>query len=215
MCSETILFPEKDFDGYIFDLDGTLVDSMPLHFHSWRETLRSFGAPFELTWETLGSMAGAGPRRVVELLNQKWGCDLPPDDVAEEKENYFIKNISGIPPIHPVFEFARERHAKGKPLAVATGSCAEVPACLLQGIGGHELFQAIITPADVSKGKPAPDMFFLAAKLMGVAPEKCVVFEDGVLGIRGAEAAGMEWVFIPSPSPKDTPTKQCEPIARH
>jgi HAD superfamily hydrolase (TIGR01509 family) len=96
------------------------------------------------------------------------------------------------------------RAAHGRiPLAVASGSDAAIVHESLRIIGIHDLFAAIITPADVARGKPAPDMFLHAAHLMGVPPAECLVFEDGQLGVEAAQAAGMQYVFVPTELQED------------
>ena len=83
-------------------------------------------------------------------------------------------------------------------MAVASGSDAGIVRDSLKAIGIHDWFETVITPVDVARGKPAPDMFLLAAERMGVDPAKCLVFEDGQLGIEAAKAAGMAWVYVPT-----------------
>ena len=84
------------------------------------------------------------------------------------------------------------------PMAVASGSDAGIVRDSLKAIGILDWFETVITPVDVARGKPAPDMFLLAAERMGVDPAKCLVFEDGQLGIEAAKAAGMAWVYVPT-----------------
>jgi HAD superfamily hydrolase (TIGR01509 family) len=120
-----------------------------------------------------------------------------PEAVEASKLAWFLAHHHKIKPVQAVVDIALA-HAGRKPMAVASGSDAEIVVQGLQAIGILELFQTIITPVDVARGKPAPDMFLLAANRMGVAPERCLVFEDGLLGIQAAEAAGMASVFVPT-----------------
>jgi HAD superfamily hydrolase (TIGR01509 family) len=197
-CAGTMLtLPERDFEGYIFDCDGTLVDSMPLHYLAWTESLLRHSAPFEFTKERFYSLAGIREQDTVRLLNAEHGADLDPDSVAEVKAAIFHQRISEIQPVHAVAEVARRLHAEGRLLSVASGSEEETVRACLEATGLLELFPIIITPRLVARGKPAPDMFLLAAERMGVAAEQCLVFEDGQSGLDGAAAAGMATVFVP------------------
>ena len=188
--------PDRSFSGLIFDCDGTLVDSMPIHYVCWVEALRLNGATFEFTEEEFYSYAGVREQDTVTILNMKHGTCVDPDAVAETKAEMFLKRIPEIQVVKPVADYAREMFGRA-PMAVASGSEAPIVHACLRSTGLFSLFPHIITPVDVPRGKPAPDMFLLAAERMGVRPEDCLVFEDGNSGLKAAEAAGMEAVFIP------------------
>jgi beta-phosphoglucomutase family hydrolase len=192
-----ITLPAQDFAGYIFDCDGTLVDTMPLHFIAWTESLRRHAAPFDFSEERFYSLAGVREQDTVILLNQEYGTDIDPESVAQVKAALFHEHISQVQPIRLVADIARRLHAEGKPVAVASGSEEETVRACLTATGLISLFDIIITPRLVAKGKPAPDMFLLAAQRMGVPPSECLVFEDGQSGLDAAQAAGMASVFIP------------------
>jgi HAD superfamily hydrolase (TIGR01509 family) len=119
--------------------------------------------------------------------------------VAKVKEDIYLESLERVLPITVVRDFAREI-ARTRPVAVATGGWRRVVQRTLEVVGLGEVFPIIITPEDVVHGKPAPDMFLLAAERMGVDPRRCVVFEDGQPGVDGARAAGMDVVIIPSPA---------------
>ena len=188
--------PEGDFSAFIFDCDGTLVDSMPLHHHAWTASFRHHNAPFEFTEEIFYAHAGVSELEIVRRLNERFDCNLDGPSIERHKEEVFSTSLHRIEERPAVADFAR-RHEGLKPMAVATGSELAVVAPCLKNTGLHHLFEAIVTPADVERGKPAPDMFLHAAEKLGVAPSKCLVFEDGQAGIDGAHAAGMQTVFIP------------------
>jgi HAD superfamily hydrolase (TIGR01509 family) len=188
--------PDRPFDGYIFDCDGTLVDSMPIHYVCWVEALRLNGATFEFTEEEFYHFAGVREQDTVIILNQKHGTHIDPDAVAETKAGLFLRRIPEIPVVRPVADFAISIHGRAR-MSVASGSEAPIVRACLESTGLLSLFQHIITPVDVKRGKPAPDMFLLAAECMGVNPANCLVFEDGRSGMDAAKAAGMEAVFIP------------------
>lgn len=197
-----IAFPNKKYDGYIFDCDGTLADSMPLHYRAWCAALSQCGATFHFAESLYYSWAGVSTRGVVERLNALHGTTLDPARVAHLKEEIYLQSLDQLRPVPSVRDFARTI-ARSHPVAIATGGWRRVVRRTLEVIGLDDIFTHIVTPEDVAHGKPAPDMFFKAAELMGVPPSRCVVFEDGQPGIEGARAAGMEVVFIPTPAPTD------------
>ena len=188
--------PERSFAGYIFDCDGTLVDSMPIHYVCWVEALKVNGATFDFTEEEFYDYAGIREQDTVILLNEKHGTSVDPDAVAETKAALFRRRIPEVPMVRPVAEFAISQFGK-TPMSVASGSEAPTVNACLEATGLLKLFPHIVTPANVKRGKPAPDMFLLAAQLMGVPPEDCLVFEDGRSGLEAARAAGMQAVYVP------------------
>ncbi len=189
--------PAGDFAGYIFDCDGTLVDTMPLHYRAWDEALRRVGLREPLSEDLFYSLGGVPTLRVASLLGRHYGLALDPERVFHEKESLFLEMQDEMEVIGPVVDFARQWHGKA-PLSVASGGPRPVVRHTLELMGLASLFPVLVTPEDVAHGKPAPDMFLLAARRMGVAPERCLVFEDAEPGIQAAEAAGMRWVHVPS-----------------
>lgn len=188
--------PDYPFKGFIFDCDGTLVDSMPLHYVAWTETLKQHEAPFVFSEDEFYGSAGMKEQDVVRGLNAKHGTNLDPVSVDELKMEIFRLRIPELKGVQPVVDIAKSLYGKF-PLAVASGSAEPTVRASLEATGLIDLFPIIITPERVKHGKPAPDMFLLAAELMGVPPSECLVFEDGQKGLDAAEAAGMQAVFIP------------------
>ncbi|HEY4988440.1 MAG TPA: HAD family phosphatase [Opitutaceae bacterium] len=189
--------PEGDFSGYIFDLDGTLVDTMPLHYTAWESALRKAGLKEKLDENLFYELGGVPSRRVAALLGERHGLDLDPVAVYRDKEDAFMGSLEKLALIAPVVDFAR-RVGKTHPVSIASGGTRDVVTSTLEKTGLAPLFPTVVTADDVLHGKPAPDMFLLAAKRMGVAPKDCLVFEDGQPGITAAKAAGMKWVFVSS-----------------
>jgi HAD superfamily hydrolase (TIGR01509 family) len=191
--------PPGDFAGYIFDLDGTLIDSMPLHFRAWEAALRRYGLKGNLDEDMFYGLGGVPTLQVAQILGDHYGLTLNPEEVMHVKEGIYLKEIDTVKLIEPVADFAR-RVEKTYPVAIVTGGAPDIAGPALRGAGLEELFRIVITPHDVpvGRGKPMPDMFLLAAKRMGVAPEKCLVFEDAEPGMAGARAAGMQVVHVPS-----------------
>ncbi len=191
--------PSRSFAGYIFDLDGTLIDTMPLHFRAWEETVHALGGPAQLDEDYFYSLGGVPTQRVGELWAERYGLVFSAEAAARAKERRYLARLGELRLIEPVVAFAR-RVARTHPVSIATGGQPEVAHAALQAAGLRELFAIVVTPADVppGRGKPQPDMFLLAAKRMGVAPAECLVFEDAEPGICAARAAGMIVVRVPS-----------------
>jgi HAD superfamily hydrolase (TIGR01509 family) len=190
-------FPEGDFEGYIFDCDGTLVDSMPLHYRAWSASFFHHNAPFEFSEDRFYASAGVPDRETVAALNKEYGCTLDADSIHDHKLEFFTQHLHELKVVPAVADVVRSVHGRS-PISVASGSDLSLINPSLRIVELDHFFEIIVTPADVDRGKPAPDMFLLAAEKMGVAPEKCLVFEDGQAGIDAANAAGMQSVFVPS-----------------
>ncbi len=187
--------PEGDHAGYIFDCDGTLADSMPLHYRAWSHAYEIHGARFAFTWELFYSMAGIGLHDTVQVLNQQYGESLDPDAVVSTQMAAVEEHQHTLKPILPVVDLAR-RLAQTHPVAVASGGIREHVHRSLEIVGIADLFSVVVTQEDVANSKPAPDSFLLAARQMGVNPAECVVFEDSRLGLEAAERAGMRAVYV-------------------
>ncbi|MEZ5300394.1 MAG: HAD family phosphatase [Verrucomicrobiales bacterium] len=200
MQQDELQIPPGNFAGYIFDHDGTLSLSMHVHFDAWIYAYRKNGATFELTRELAQSFAGVGMHETVEIMNQRFGTRMDPLRVVADQEDYYLANLDKVVPYAPVVEFAR-RVAATHPVSVASGGVRDTVIKTMQAIGIADLFPVVVTQEDVTRSKPAPDLFLLAAERMGVPPAQCLVFEDSRLGIQAAEAAGMKAVFVEPADP--------------
>ena len=190
--------PAGDFTGYIFDLDGTLVDTMPLHYRAWNRAMQLVGLKGELSEDLFYSLGGVPTRQVAALLARHYGLTIDVEKVFHQKEALFIELRSEMKLIDAVVAFARSAVGRRVPVSVASGGPRDIVRHTLELMKIADLFPVVVTPEDVAHGKPAPDMFLLAAKKMGVVPGKCLVFEDAEPGIQAAEAAGMKWVHVES-----------------
>ncbi len=192
----TIQLPDGDFAAYIFDCDGTLADTMPLHYKAWCAAMREHDCDFpEALFYELG---GVPTVRIVEILNERHGHNMPAVETARYKEQLYLEMVSQIGPIEPVVAIAKEIHGK-LPMAVASGGHRHIVTKTLDALGITGLFDVIIGSEDYVNGKPAPDPFLTAARALGVEPSRCLVFEDTQTGVTAAKAAGMQWVLVPPP----------------
>ena len=194
--------PTGDFAGYIFDCDGTLIDSMPVHYRAWDAAMRRHGLQEPLCEELFYSLGGVPTLKVAELIAAHYGLKIDPEVVFHEKEALFVELLAEVKLIDPVVAFARAAAAAGKPVAVASGGPRDIVRHSLELAGLASIFPVVVTPEYVVHGKPAPDMFLLAAKKLGVPPARCLVFEDAEPGHKAAEAAGMQSVHVPSRGPR-------------
>lgn len=190
--------PNREFGGYIFDLDGTLINSMPVHYRAWDAAMREVGVEGPLDEELFYSLGGVPTPIVAARMAAHYGLTIDADAVDRRKEALFTSMMPEVEVIEEVVSFAR-KVARTHPVAIATGGAAEVALPTIKNAGLSDLFKIVITPADVApgRGKPAPDMFLEAARRMNVAPQACLVFEDAVPGIEAAKAAGMSVVVVP------------------
>jgi HAD superfamily hydrolase (TIGR01509 family) len=200
MAGAVIFEPlSRDYAGYIFDCDGTLADSMVVHYKAWLAALGAHGATFDFTWELFTSRAGMSLPNTVRELNLQFGLALDPDAVTSSQRQEYERFLTAVQPVTEVVELAL-RVAKSHPVSVASGGERKVVLRTLELIGLGQTFPVVVTAEDVTHGKPAPDMFLLAAERMGVPPTECVVFEDSILGLQAAERAKMAAVLVRPPN---------------
>lgn len=184
---------ERPFRAAIFDCDGTLADTMPIHFVAWVETLRRYGE--EMTQEFFDELAGVPTADILRILNERRGLDLDVERVAHEKEARFEEMLHQATPVHHVVELAEQFYGHYR-MAVASGGIRRLVEAVLATLGIRHYFSAICTAEDIQRPKPDPEVFLLAASRLGVPPEDCVVFEDADLGLEAARRAGMQYVDV-------------------
>jgi HAD superfamily hydrolase (TIGR01509 family) len=184
----------NDYSGLIFDCDGTLLDTMPLHYSAWSEALLRKGIVFPI--ERFYALGGVNAHSIIELLSREQNIDVDVDELAWYKESRFMELAENqIKPIDKVVNIARQA-AGIVPMAVATGSPTWLVEKMLLSAGLDTLFKVIIGSDKVQKHKPDPETYLNAAISLGLDPTTCCAFEDTDLGIRSAKAAGMMVVDI-------------------
>jgi beta-phosphoglucomutase-like phosphatase (HAD superfamily) len=179
--------------GLIFDCDGTLADTMPLHWRAWQAISLRYG--IRLPIERFYALGGVPSRDILKLLSTEQGLALDHLAVAREKEAEYLPLIAQVEPINAVVGVARE-HFGRIPMAVASGGTHTSIGQVLEHLGIRHLFQAVVSSEDVKHQKPAPDIFLEAARRIGVPPNSCRAYEDTDLGLQAIRAAGMEAVDV-------------------
>ncbi len=176
--------------GLIFDLDGTLADTMPYHFESWKKACRHFGASIDTSF--LKNHTGSPGWLIAEAIIEENGLEgkVAADQILKIKLEEYYKRQHLVKPIDPVTSIAKKYYGR-IPMAVGSGGNKEAVERTLEITGLRKYFDIIITSNDVRNHKPHPETFLRCAELMGVEPEFIEVFEDGDLGIEAAEKAGM------------------------
>ncbi len=188
--------PDRAFRAYLFDCDGTIVDSMPLHYLAWKNSLAEYNCVYEE--ELFYAWGGRPIREIIGLLNEMHGLSLPVDEVAEKKEALYLKLLPELKAIPEVVAHIDAQHGR-IPFAVVSGSRRDSVVGSLSALGLLDKFETLVCAEDYRRGKPAPDGFLMAADRLGIAPSQCLVFEDTELGIEAATAAGMASVKVPPP----------------
>ena len=189
----TRIAPPQPYKALIFDCDGTLADTMPNHYKAWAASLQSFGA--DLTEENFYRMGGWPNKAIIDDLNREFGYGLDIERTQEDKERRYIELLHSVQEIEAVADIARAHHGQ-VPMAVASSGMGQVVHHTLTTTGLISLFGVIVTADDVTHGKPAPDLFLLAAERLGAAPADCIVYEDGDPGLEAARRADMRAIDI-------------------
>ncbi|CAN5709726.1 HAD-IA family hydrolase [soil metagenome] len=191
-----IPLPEGPFRAYLFDCDGTIFDSMPLHYVAWVKALAEHNCDFpEALFYSWGGMPAD---EAIATLNTRYNLTMPIQEVADRKEALYYELLPQLQAVPEVLEHIHLSHGK-IPFAVVSGSTRESVTKSLETLGILNLFETLVCAGDYTNAKPDPEPFLLAAQRLGLPPESCLVFEDTDLGIQAATAAGMASVKILQP----------------
>jgi HAD superfamily hydrolase (TIGR01509 family) len=190
-----LTLPSGQFHAYLFDLDGTIADSMPLHYIAWSKAIAEHGGHFPE--DLFYSMGGLPLIKVVEELNQKFDYAMDPATVVARKESLYLAMLDQLRPIVAVVALIHQ--CAGKiPFAIVSGSPRASIIKTLTALNLLDYFPVIVGSEDYLHGKPNPEPFLTAARLLSVPPSACLVFEDAQPGIEAAKAAGMQYVLVPT-----------------
>lgn len=192
----TLKLPDGPFKAYLFDCDGTVADSMPLHYVAWKKALGEHGCEFpEDVFYAWGGMPAA---EIVATLSAQQGLALAADEVAHRKELLYYELLPELKAVPEVLEHIELGHGR-VPMAVVSGSTRDSVTKSLELLGLLDRFDTLVCAEDYTKSKPDPEPFLVAAARLGVAPGYCLVFEDTEMGIQAATAAGMASVKVLQP----------------
>jgi beta-phosphoglucomutase family hydrolase len=188
--------PDGPFKAYLFDCDGTIVDSMPLHYVAWKKVLSQWGCDFGE--ELFYSWGGMPVAEIIAALNVRSGLAMPVHEVMRRKEAMYYEILPQLKAVPEVLEHIQTSYGK-IPFAVVSGSTRDSVTRSLKMLGILDRFDTLVCAGDYTKSKPDPEPFLIAAERLGVKPEDCLVFEDTEMGIQAATAAGMASVKVLQP----------------
>lgn len=191
-----LTLPDGPFRAYLFDCDGTIVDSMPLHYVAWRMALADWGCTF--AEDQFYAWGGRPVAEIVAALNERHGLAMPVEQVTARKEALYLENLFQLQAVPEVLEHIERCHGR-IPFAVVSGSTRDSVTASLGVLDLLDRFDTLVCAGDYQRAKPDPEPFLLAAERLGVAPRDCLVFEDTDMGIQAATAAGMASVKVLQP----------------
>ena len=191
-----LTLPDGPFKAFLFDCDGTIVDSMPLHYVAWNKALSEWSCEF--TEDLFYAWGGMPVAEIIATLNERQGLAMPVEEVATRKEQLYFDILPELKAVPEVLEHIHASHGR-IPFAVVSGSTRDSVTRSLEILGILDRFETLVCAGDYAKSKPHPEPFLLAAKRLGIAPKDCLVFEDTEMGIQSATAAGMASVKIAQP----------------
>lgn len=182
------------YQAFLYDCDGTLADNMPAHTATYMAVAKEHNVVFDPAM--IDELAGWPIVKVVEEINLRYHAAMVPEEFKARKAQLFAeKYIDYIKPIDYVVEHLKAHVGKVRIGVVSGGDHAAIERTL-EVLGIRDFVEVLVCSGDTLKGKPHADPFLKAAALLGVAPEKCLVFEDGDPGVEAAKAAGMNWIRI-------------------
>ena len=183
----------RPIKGIVFDCDGTLADTMPLHWKAWQRVTAKHGLHFPE--DRFYALGGVPSRDIFKMLCHEQGKDLDCIALSHEKESAYLPFLPEVKGIEVVVEVAKANHGK-LPMAVASGGVKHIIEQVLEHLKIRHFFDAVVTSEDVKNQKPAPDIFLEAARRIGVPPQFCRAYEDTDLGLQAIRSAGMVAVDV-------------------
>lgn len=187
------MFDLSGFSGLVFDMDGTLVNSMPGHLDAWRQVAEKYHFNYDRDW--FYRLGGVPTLETVDIINQTFGLALERQQVAADKMAFFSRVVNRVEALPETLAVVKHWYGK-KPMAVGTGAKHEAALKMLQHTGLAQYFDVVVGSDDVPAHKPAPDTFISAARQLGLVPEQCVVFEDTPIGRQAAENGNMTCIMV-------------------
>jgi HAD superfamily hydrolase (TIGR01509 family) len=188
--------PPGSFNAYLFDCDGTIADSMPLHYLAWKQALGEWHCEF--SEDLFYAWGGRPTTEIISTLNQAQALNMPVETVARRKESLYFELLPRLKAVPEVLEHIEAQHGR-IPFAVVSGSARDSVTASLDVLNLLDRFDTLVCAGEYQKSKPDPEAFLLAASKLNVPPKNCLVFEDTEMGIQAATAAGMSSVKVPPP----------------
>jgi HAD superfamily hydrolase (TIGR01509 family) len=191
---QILMTPEKNYDAFFYDCDGTLADSMEPHKEAWVRVTAKHGVAIPAS--LIDELAGMPATTTVEEINRRYGSSLNPEAIAKEREIlFYTQYMDRVKPNQFVVDHLIANYGKVK-IGVVSGGRTKVVKKTLEILKVAHLIDVVICAEDVKAGKPDPEPFLKAAKKVGIPPHRCLVIEDAELGIESARRAGMDWVKV-------------------
>jgi beta-phosphoglucomutase-like phosphatase (HAD superfamily) len=196
----TLKLPDGKFSAFLFDCDGTIVDSMPLHYAAWSKALSEWNC--ELSEKQFYAWGGMPIVEIIGKLNEQQRSKMPANEVSRRKEELYSESVSQLKAVPEVMQCIESNFGK-IPFAVVSGSTRDSVVASLSTLKLLDRFDVLVCAGEYVKSKPDPEAFLLAAEKLQVAANSCLVFEDTEMGIQAAVAAGMAYVKVAAPWERD------------
>ena len=182
----------------ILDMDGLMVDTESLYYQAETEVARRYGKTFSV--EVMEKMMGHKARRSIQIMRETLGISEPVEEIEALRDTlYKDLLVRGVAPMSGLIEFLDWLEDRGYRKAVATSSKPAFKEIIFDQLDLHRRFEVVITAAEVSEGKPSPEIYQLALDRLALDPRQCVVLEDSFAGLKAAKAAGCFCVIVPNP----------------